>query len=186
MQNPWVPACRSSALRARIVAPDRLRKQAGLPRGATLLELLVVLVLMAIASSLVFPAFRNPVALPTADDSSDDIEASGQKSHYGDAVGAVAVMRTPDVDVIITTARRHALARGEPVRLRAASDGVWAIVSANSGAAIATGRLESPPSWPADLTVDAMGSCALSVQVAPLAGATAWDALRCRWRGTAP
>lgn len=174
-----MPASRSSAL---LGIPQRHVRKC----GATLLELLVVLVIMAIASALVFPAFRNPVATPNADDSPDDSGAPGQKSHWADAASTGAVLPTPDVDGIITTARRHALVRGEPVRLRADSDGVWAIVSANSGATIATGRLNSAPSWPARLTVDAMGSCALSTRVAPLAGATAWDALRCRWRGVAP
>jgi prepilin-type N-terminal cleavage/methylation domain-containing protein len=133
-------------------------------RGVTLIELLVVLVLMAIGSALVVPAIRFP--------------ASGESAEPI----AAGLMPSPDVDGIIATARNRALERGEPVRLRVAPDGVWAIVSARSGDAIASGRASDHPSWEPDMTIDATGTCVLSERVQPRPGARSWDALACRWR----
>lgn len=133
-------------------------------RGVTLIELLVVLVLMAIGSALVVPAFR----VPASGDAADPI--------------AAGLMPSPDVDGIIATARQRALERGEPVRLRVGPDGVWVIVSARSGDAIANGRAGEHPSWEPDMTIDATGTCVLSERVQPRAGARSWDALSCRWR----
>ncbi|MGV3711296.1 MAG: prepilin-type N-terminal cleavage/methylation domain-containing protein [Gemmatimonas sp.] len=137
-------------------------------RGVTLVELLVVLVLMAIGSALIVPALRLP-----------DTES---------AEGPVAngLMPSPEVDGVIATARKLALDRGEPLRLRMAADGVWGIVSARNGAAIASGRSEAHPSWAPDMTIDATGTCILGERATLRAGARAWDGLACRWRSTTP
>ncbi|MEO7996716.1 MAG: prepilin-type N-terminal cleavage/methylation domain-containing protein [Gemmatimonadaceae bacterium] len=145
-------------------------------RGVTLLELLVVLVLMAIAAALVLPAIRFPRA--------DVLQGDENIGTTGDA-NASALMQSPEVDGVLTQARRLAIKRGEPVRLRVATDGVWAIVSANSGKAIESGRVAEALSWQPDLTVDAVGTCMLQPTVVPRSNATAWDALACRWRRSA-
>ena len=141
-------------------------------RGTTLLELLVVLVLMAITSALVVPALRFP-SLSADDGGSRHTQQSG-------------LIPTPEVDGVLSGARRLALKRGEPVRLRVATDGVWAIVPLHGGEPIQNGRVTQPLSWQPDLTIDAIGTCVLSASVVPLAGAAAWDALACRWRETLP
>lgn len=143
--------------------------------GVTLLELLVVLVLMAITAGLVVPALRFP---STSLVSNGDQGVDGQPS-----VGLIA---TPEVDGVLATARRLALKRGEPIRLRVASDGVWAIAPVNGGGAIQNGRITQPLTWFPDLTIDAIGTCVLSSNVVPRAGARAWDALACRWREALP
>lgn len=142
-------------------------------RGVTLLELLVVLVLMAIASALVLPAIRFPHADALLGDENSTSSADTKSS---------ALIQSPEVDGVLTQARRLAIKRGEPVRLRVATDGVWAIVSANSGEAIESGRVSDTLSWQPDLTVDAVGTCMLQPTVVPRANAVAWDALACRWR----
>lgn len=144
--------------------------------GVTLLELLVVLVLMAIASALVLPAIRFPrsVASLQGDDDERDV-ASASAKPFG-------LMSSPEVDEVLTQARRLAIKRGEPVRLRVATDGVWAIVSANNGEELESGRVAEALSWQPDITVDAMGTCMLQSSVVPRARAAAWDALACRWR----
>lgn len=144
-------------------------------RGVTLLELLVVLVLMAIASALVVPALRFPSASWATDDGGS---LTGQRQS--------GLLPTPEVDGVLAGARRLALKRGEPVRLRVASDGVWAVVRLSGGEAIQNGRVTQRLSWQPDLTIDATGTCVLSASVVPRAGAAAWDALACRWREALP
>ncbi|MEO7363088.1 MAG: prepilin-type N-terminal cleavage/methylation domain-containing protein [Gemmatimonadaceae bacterium] len=142
-------------------------------RGVTLLELLVVLVLMAIASALVLPAVRFPRA--------DTLE--GDPTTPSSTSPLRALIQSPEVDGVLTQARRLAIKRGEPVRLRVATDGVWAIVSANTGESLESGRVAEKLSWQPDLTIDAVGTCMLEPMVVPRANAVAWDALACRWRG---
>ena len=72
------------------------------------------------------------------------------------------------------------------MRFRVASDGVWAIAPLNGGEAIENGRVTQALSWQPDLTIDAIGTCVLSANVVPRAGAAAWDALACRWREALP
>ena len=143
--------------------------------GVTLIELLVVLVLMSISAALVVPALRFPsTALSSVD---------GRTSNSQIKSGLIP---TPEVDGVLAKTRQLALKRGEPVRLRVAADGVWAVVPLNGGDAIADGRVTQPLSWLPDLTVDAIGTCVLSANVIPRAGAAAWDALACRWREALP
>ncbi|MEP6764606.1 MAG: prepilin-type N-terminal cleavage/methylation domain-containing protein [Gemmatimonadaceae bacterium] len=132
--------------------------------GVTLLELLVVLVLMSISAALVMPSLRLPKSLNVTDGTDGRV--------------------TTAVDVVMTNARRIAIKRGEPVRLRMAWDGVWAIVPAKGGEAIQTGRISESLPWIPDVTIDAMGICVLNDGVVPRANARSWDALGCRWQET--
>ena len=129
--------------------------------GVTMLELLVVLVLMAISAALVVPALRPrtemALALP------DGLPPSA-------------------LDAVIADARRLAVKRGQPLHLRVANDGVWAVAPEAGGGVIRDGRVSGALSWIPDITVDAMGVCALYGGVVPPQSATAWDALQCRWR----
>lgn len=128
-------------------------------RGVTLLELLVVLVVMGIAASVVAPALGRPVA-----------PVSGE-------AGSVARL--------IADARRTAIRRGQPVRLRLATDGVWALVAVADGALIAsgrTGRDSVPDARDIDIRIDAMGSCtpAGSLNLRLQQDDHAFDPLACR------
>jgi prepilin-type N-terminal cleavage/methylation domain-containing protein len=133
----------------------------GVRRGVTLVELLVVLVLMAISAALVVPSLR-----PRSGDASLDVD--------GHPVSPV--------DAVLTEARRLAIKRGEPLHLRVASDGVWAIAPLAGGTAIRDGRLPNALDWLPDVLIDAMGVCALASGTVAPQFATAWDALQCRWR----
>ena len=134
----------------------------GARRGVTLLELVVVLVLIAISAALVLPSLRLPGSLGVTGSTDGRVQSA--------------------VEVVITNARRIAIKRGEPVRLRVASDGVWALVPEKGGEAIQVGRIGEALSWTPDVTIDAIGVCVLNDGVLPRAGVRAWDALACRWQ----
>lgn len=146
--------------------------------GVTLLELLVVLVLMAISAALVLPA----LSAKSVDTSlSEDAVASATASNGQSFLAPDAV-----IGAILTNTRRLAVKRGEPMRLRVAQDGVWAVVPLKGGPAISDGRAPLPLLWFPDVVVDALGACVLSRLVVAPAGAHAWDALACRWRRATP
>ncbi|MES2523261.1 MAG: prepilin-type N-terminal cleavage/methylation domain-containing protein [Gemmatimonadota bacterium] len=144
-------------------------------RGVTLLELLVVLVLMAVAASVVLPVFG---VRPAGSGSAD--AGSG-------------------LDVVIASARRSAIQRGAPVHLRVATDGVWALAAAVDGELLSGGRIELAAGSVAasraiDLQIDAMGSCLPGTNtpagtdasttrstLVPDAPALSFDALACRF-----
>lgn len=123
-------------------------------RGVTLLELLVVLTLMGAAAALVAPALgRWPSSGP-----------SGSEA----AVAAV-----------ITSARRQAIRRAEPLRVRVAADGVWALVSQRDGTVIDSGRValtDDATSPTMDVLIDALGTC---MPPAGRVGDAALDVLTC-------
>ena len=127
-------------------------------RGVTLLELLVVLVLMGISAAIVVPALQPPVEL-----------------------------RSDSAAAVVERARRAAIARGEPVRLRIETDGVWALVSLREGDPIGSGRSSAAhkPNAAAtaiDLRIDAMGSCTPGSVRADLVNAIVrFDPLSCRF-----
>ena len=127
------------------------------PRGFTVLELLVVLVIMGLAAGVVPMAWRAPAT-------------------------ARASASWPDV---VTTARRLALERGQPVELRLDGDGHWVIVGAASGDALRLGHVALPSSHPAPgrWHVDALGLCR------PLDtrdGRSPFDMAACRESASAP
>jgi type II secretory pathway pseudopilin PulG len=134
--------------------------------------LLVVLVLLSVAASLVVPRF------------------SAARLSRGSDADALQ-----DVTAVIANARRTAIRGGVPVRLRVASDGVWAVVAARDGEVLDGGRLpEEQTVGRADasieLQIDAMGSClpgsaridaTTAVSAAPATRPTAFDMLGCRF-----
>ena len=138
-------------------------------RGVTLLELLVVLVLMGLAAAVVAPTLVRS-GPPRLDDETD-----------GDAAR--------DAGALVANARRTAIRRGEPLRLRLASDGVWALVSFRDGGVISTGRtgVDSSEARALDLRIDAMGGCIPSgaYDVRLQAAERAFDPLVCRADGDA-
>ena len=123
-------------------------------RGVTLLELLVVLTLMGAAAALVAPALG---VWPSSGSS-----------------GA-----TTAVNAALTSARRQAIRRAEPLRVRVAADGVWALVSQRDGAVIDSGRVamaDDATVEPIDLLIDALGTC---MPPAGRSGGAAVDLLAC-------
>ncbi len=101
-------------------------------RGVTLLELLVVLVILGIAA-----AFVGPPLLSTRPRNDSPAQ---------------------QVETLLTSVRRGAVQRGEPVRLRLEDDGAWAVVGQRSGSIVDTGRLAASARR-LDITVDPRGTC---------------------------
>ena len=99
------------------------------PRGVTLLELLIVLTLMGIAAAVVAPSFATRSAAPVA--------------------SRVA---------LVTSARRMAVRRAERLSLQLARDGAWTLRTLANGAVLDSGRVaDSLPN--AELLLDALGGC---------------------------
>jgi prepilin-type N-terminal cleavage/methylation domain-containing protein len=98
-------------------------------RGVTLLELLVVIILIALATGLVIPALRSTAA------------------------------PVPSVSELIPTARDAAARRGESVRLEVGADGTWRLTGDAAGDSIAGGRVASFAGLPLTLVVGPLGSC---------------------------
>ncbi len=124
--------------------------------GVTLLELLVVLVVLGLTAAVVLPSLT-PV-VPRTD-------------------------RDPTA-TLIATARRAAIRRGEPLRLRVDPDGVWALVSVRDGSVVDAGRLSGGGQAIAglSLSVDGLGSCR---PAGVMSGRGAFDPLACRWLASA-
>lgn len=138
----------------------------------TLIELLVVLMLLAVTAAVVLPALT-----PPAIGADDDPTAT-----------------------VVASARRVAIRRAEPVRLRIDRDGVWALVTLHDGVTIDGGRLrnvgreakrgakrgaqKSSATDTSDagiavvLTIDALGSCQPGDHAAHDGS---YDPLACRW-----
>ena len=149
---------------AHVSSPRMTRSPRSVRRGVTLLELLVVLVLLAVTAAVVLPTFMPPSTTAGADPTA----------------------------TVVASARRVAIRRGEPLRLRIASDGIWALVTLHDGVAIDAGRLKTVKQFADDahavstelvLTIDALGSCQPGDGSAygSVYGAT-YDPLTCRWR----
>jgi prepilin-type N-terminal cleavage/methylation domain-containing protein len=155
-----------------LTSPDRLRDwgtvRALLPHpraGLTLLELLVVLVILAITTTVVPLVWRAPRA----------------------AAGSA-------LDRLTQSARRDAIRRGEELRLRVDADGVWVLGARNGAAILDTGRI-APPVATVSLRIDALGTCRPGADAGADAGAGAgagadayadagasFDMLACRYR----
>ncbi len=117
-----------------------------MPRGVTLLELLIVLVVMTVAAALVLPAFG---ARPTP---AESIQTR-----------------------VIAAARRTAIRRAEPLRIRLFADGAWSIRSQRDGALVDSGSVhEALP--PSEVLVDPLGSC---IPVGQSTGVVTFDPLAC-------
>ena len=101
-------------------------------RGLTLIEVLIVIALLAIAVAIVYPNVVRREAPPTL--------SEGQ---------------------IIEQAKALAVARAESVRLSIRQDGTWEIVSdaAPESGAIAFGQLAEAPTAAVELRVTELGAC---------------------------
>src|SRR5690242_11118784 len=106
--------------------------------GFTLIEMLVVLVLLAMAAALAAPAIL---------------------SHRP---------ARPPLSILIPSARDAAARRGETVYLRIAESGEWRMEGAASSDAgpLATGRVDPFPDLPLTIIVSPLGSCAFDLRSA--------------------
>jgi len=120
-----------------------------LRRGVTLLELIVVVVLLGLLLGVAAPAF----VIPT------EKEESGRS-------------------IVLTTARRAAILRAEPVTLVVDQNGDWRLDSpATAGASpIATGRLDRSAGG-LRVQVSPLGTCVATEGAASL---RSWNATQCR------
>lgn len=122
--------------------------------GFTLLEVIVTLILLGLASALVAPAlvFR------------DGDNPRGSLSS------------------VVLGARKLAMRRGETLQLRIGADGRWRVTALTSqqGEALASGELSEDPLPPESiLLVSPLGSCGFDVWSAPVAEAVPIDPLNC-------
>lgn len=125
------------------------------PLGFTLLEVMVVLVLLGLASALVTPAFLQP--------------SSQQKD---------------ELQQVIDAARRLAIRNASTVTLSFTADGRWTAEESN-GRALADmsgGTLDRGNTVPVRLLVSPLGGCSLEAAVASDPPLT-FDPVHCRLRG---
>jgi len=118
----------------------------------TLIEMLVVLVLLAMAAALVVPGIRSVLPGRTG-------------------LGA-----------LVPAARKAAERRGETIYLRIRESGDWRIEAEASTDAgpLATGRVDPFPGLPLTLIVSPRGSCALDPQSSRAARFIRLDSLTCK------
>jgi prepilin-type N-terminal cleavage/methylation domain-containing protein len=100
--------------------------------GLTLIEVMIVIAILAIAASIVYPllfATRQPPAVA-------------------------------DETMLVEQARSLAIARAEPMRLEVARDGTWQIVSpATPNVPVASGQLAEAPAGAYMIQISALGAC---------------------------
>ena len=125
------------------------------PRGFTLLELAVVLVLLTLAAVLAAPALSRQV----------EARASGMSA-------------------LLMTAREAAARRGETMHLRIAESGRWELEGAASAAdgPIQAGRVEPFRGLPLTLIVSSVGSCGFDAASMATAAVIPLDPLTCTLR----
>jgi len=120
--------------------------------GFTLLEVVVVLVLLALAAAVVAPSL-----LSTRPENASEIQA------------------------LVGSTRQAAVRRGETVHLRIDRTGAWqAIAGTEPGQdPMMSGQLAGPPASPADLIFSPFGTCAPAVESAADETLAAFDPLTC-------
>jgi prepilin-type N-terminal cleavage/methylation domain-containing protein len=124
-------------------------------RGFTLLELVVVLIVLALAAALTAPALtRAP-------------------EH-----------RESGLATLLTVSREAAALRGETIRLSIAGSGSWRMEGVTSAreAPIQTGQVDSFPGLPVTLIVSPVGSCGFDARSAGSAAEIPLDPLTCTLR----
>jgi prepilin-type N-terminal cleavage/methylation domain-containing protein len=121
-------------------------------RGVTLIEMLVVIILIALAAGMVVPMLRS------------------------------APRPAPSLAGLIPGARDAAARRGETVRLRVSDNGDWRLTGDAAGDSIAAGRVEPFEGLPLTLVVGPLGSCQLEPEAAGPGGRRppAIDPLTCQ------
>ena len=142
-----VSTTRASVGRRRGLGPQVFRR-----RGFTLLEVIIVLLLMALATALVAPAItsRQP--------------------------------RTRDeLAALLQVARMAAVRRGEVVTVTVAASGQWRLDGDASAAAgpISSGQLGAKPAAPLTVAVSPLGACAPALDSASTALLASVDPLTC-------
>lgn len=122
--------------------------------GYTLLEVIVVLVLLAVAATVVAPGFLSP-----RPEQSSSLRA------------------------LVGNAREAAVLRGEMVRLRIDRFGAWRAIAGSSprGELLMSGRL-SDTSGAVDLLFSPLGTCALTPETLSAQALAAFDPLTCEVR----
>ena len=119
--------------------------------GYTLIEVIVVLVLMAVAVALVAPALVTP--------------------HHEDGV----------ITELIARARAVAIRRAEAVELRIEQSGAWRLdgMASIEAGPVATGTVSPGPAAALTLIFSPLGSCAPDVATAAAAASLRLDPLTC-------
>jgi prepilin-type N-terminal cleavage/methylation domain-containing protein len=147
-QSPGVRAARSATYTSAMLAMPACR------RGVTLIEMLVVIILIALAAGLAIPALRAGAQAP------------------------------PSLAGLIPAARDAAARRGETVRLRVGETGDWRLTGDGSGDSIAAGRVAPFAGVPLTLVVGPLGTCQLEPEAGsrPDRPAPALDPLTCEAR----
>ena len=130
----------------------RHRRHDRRPEGFTLLELVVVLVLLALAAGLAAPALRRAGA-----------------------------PRESGLEALLLGAREAAARRGETVRLTVSDSGAWSLEGAGSAAdgPIQAGEVEPFRGVPLTLIVSPVGSCGFDARSARAAEVIPLDPLSC-------
>ncbi len=131
-------------------------------RGVTLLELLVVIVIMAMIASIVLPTIRSRRL--SIDDSKHSVE-----------------------DVVVA-ARKTAVLKGMPLRLRIDLDGAWALAGDASGEVMGGGVIQESTrkarssilQGEMTLLVDAVGACMPEGSLNGSGTIAAFDPIACR------
>jgi prepilin-type N-terminal cleavage/methylation domain-containing protein len=130
------------------------RREPRLPssRGFTLLELVVVLAILALAATLAVPALKR-----TADH------------------------RESELASLILGSREAAARRGETVHLSISASGSWKMEGASSSAdgPIQSGQVDPFPGLPLTLIVSPVGSCGFDARSAKVASVIGLDPLAC-------
>lgn len=136
----------------------------GARAGVTLVELLLVLVILGIVTTLVVP---------------------GTASVWRSGASPEA-----DAPIGLTAARRLAVARGVTVRLTTTADGAWRVAVPGSADPLASGHDDQAGGVTSDLVtdllIDPLGTCRPGAQSATQAPGATFDAGRCRWLPLAP
>jgi prepilin-type N-terminal cleavage/methylation domain-containing protein len=122
------------------------------PVGFTLLELVVVLIVLALAAALAVPTLRRQPA-----------------------------PRGSELASLILGSREAAARRGETVRLTISSSGIWRMEGAASAgdAPFQSGRVEPFPGVPLTLNVSPVGICGFDARSASTASVIRLDPLTC-------
>jgi prepilin-type N-terminal cleavage/methylation domain-containing protein len=129
-----------------------MRRRAGL----TLTELLVALVILAIAGAMLLSR-----------------TVTRQGTRRAENAG--------DMKAVVDTARALALSRKETLRLRVYADGLWSVVTPALSDPLAAGTISAPPA-PIDLTIEARGGCRATTGWVPREELrAAFDAGKCRF-----
>lgn len=119
--------------------------------GYTLLEIIVVLILVAIAAAIVGPSLASSRREPGS-----------------------------ELATLVTNARGASVRRGEMVHLRIERSGAWQILrGAPPGALLLSGRLTQPPPSNVELVFSPLGTCAPTVESGPADFLPAYDGITC-------